>query len=53
MQLYKLFPRSLLSRRLSKFAATELKIDTGKQDLADSVELVIKALQERGLIAAA
>ena len=37
MQLYKLFPRSHLSRRLSKFAATELKIDTGKQDLADSV----------------
>ena len=28
-------------------------IDTGKHDLADSVELVIKALQERGLIAAA
>ena len=31
----------------------ELKIDTGKQDLADSVELVIKALQERGVIPAA
>ena len=31
----------------------ELKIETGKQDLADSVELVIKALLERGVIPAA
>ena len=31
----------------------ELKIDTGSQDLAASVEVVIKALQERGIIPAA
>ena len=31
----------------------ELNIDTGKQDLADTVELVIKALQESGVIPAA
>ena len=30
----------------------ELKIDTGKQDLADSLELVIKARQERWMISA-
>ena len=33
--------------------AAELKIDTGSQELAESVELVIKALQERGVIPAA
>ena len=31
----------------------ELKIDTGSQDLAESVNVVIKALQERGIIPAA
>ena len=31
----------------------ELKIDTGSQDLAESVDVVIKALQERGIIPAA
>ena len=29
---------------------TELKIDTGKQELGQSVELVIKALQENSVI---
>ena len=33
--------------------AAELKIDTGSQELAESVDLVIKALQERGVIPAA
>ena len=31
----------------------ELKIDTGAQDLAESVEVVIKALQDKGVIPAA
>ena len=31
----------------------ELKIDAGKQDLVESVELVIKALQQRAVILAA
>jgi adenylylsulfate kinase len=31
----------------------ELKIDTGAQELADSVEVVIKALQDKGVIPAA
>ena len=31
----------------------ELKIDTGAQDLAQSVEVVIKALQDKGVIPAA
>ena len=33
--------------------APELKIDTGAQDLAESVEVVIKALQDKGVIPAA
>jgi adenylylsulfate kinase len=33
--------------------AAELKIDTGSQELAESVDLVISALQERGVIPAA
>ena len=32
--------------------AAELKIDTGSQELAESVDLVIKALQEQGVIPA-
>ena len=31
----------------------ELKIDTGAQELAESVEVVIKALQDKGVIPAA
>ena len=31
----------------------ELKIDTGAQDLAESVNVVIKALQDKGVIPAA
>ena len=31
----------------------ELKIDTGVQELAQSVEVVIKALQDKGVIPAA
>ena len=33
--------------------APELKIDTGAQELAESVEVVIKALQDKGVIPAA
>ena len=33
--------------------APELKIDTGAEELADSVEMVIKALQDKGVIPAA